>query len=119
MSTEAFTLQCHRCAGYFRAAGEARSKVRCPHCEWVALVAEFREIGDGELAAVGDAESPAVGDAGGSPGDGGGAGARDGFPRPAPRPAYSFLDVSATEEVVGPLIPWEDRVRDVLARVEG
>ena len=41
------------------------------------------------------------------------------FPRPAPRPAYSVLDISATEELVGPLIPWEDRVRDVLARVEG
>jgi dTDP-4-dehydrorhamnose reductase len=40
------------------------------------------------------------------------------FPRPAPRPAYSVLDVSATEGVVGPLIPWEDRVREVLARVE-
>lgn len=67
MSTEAFTLQCHRCAGYFRAAGEARSKVRCPHCEWVALVAEFRQIGDGESPAVGDGNLPAVGDAGGSP----------------------------------------------------
>jgi dTDP-4-dehydrorhamnose reductase len=43
----------------------------------------------------------------------------DEFPRPAPRPAYSVLDVSATEDVVGPLIPWEDRVREVLARVEG
>jgi dTDP-4-dehydrorhamnose reductase len=43
--------------------------------------------------------------------------ASDEFPRPAPRPAYSVLDISATEEVVGPLIPWEDRVRDVLARV--
>jgi len=41
----------------------------------------------------------------------------DQFPRPAPRPAYSVLDVSATENIVGPLIPWEDRVRDVLARV--
>ena len=36
------------------------------------------------------------------------------FPRPAPRPAYSVLDVSATEEAVGPLIPWQDRVLDVL-----
>jgi len=36
------------------------------------------------------------------------------FPRPAPRPAYSVLDVSATEEAVGSLIPWEHRVRDVL-----
>jgi dTDP-4-dehydrorhamnose reductase len=43
----------------------------------------------------------------------------DEFPRPAPRPAYSILDVAATERVVGRLIPWEDRVRDVLARVEG
>jgi len=40
------------------------------------------------------------------------------FPLPAPRPGYSVLDISATENVVGPLIPWEDRVRDVLARVE-
>jgi dTDP-4-dehydrorhamnose reductase len=40
------------------------------------------------------------------------------FPLPAPRPGYSVLDISATENVVGPLIPWEDRVREVLARVE-
>ena len=40
------------------------------------------------------------------------------FPRPAPRPSYSVLDVSRTEDAVGPLIPWEDRVRDVLARVD-
>jgi len=43
----------------------------------------------------------------------------DEFPRPAPRPAYSVLDIRATEEVAGPMIPWKDRVRDVLARVEG
>ncbi len=40
------------------------------------------------------------------------------FPRPAPRPAYSVLDLSATEKVVGPLIPWEARVRDVLEGLE-
>jgi dTDP-4-dehydrorhamnose reductase len=40
------------------------------------------------------------------------------FPLPAPRPAYSVLDISAAEKVVGPLIPWEDRVRETLARVE-
>ena len=40
------------------------------------------------------------------------------FPRPAPRPAYSVLDISATEQLVGPLIPWEARVRDVLGQVE-
>ena len=38
----------------------------------------------------------------------------DEFPRPAPRPSYSVLDISTTEQVVGPLIPWEARVRDVL-----
>ncbi len=42
----------------------------------------------------------------------------DEFPRPAPRPGYSVLDISATENVVGSLTPWEDRVRDVLARVQ-
>ena len=37
------------------------------------------------------------------------------FPRPAPRPPYSVLDISRTERVVGPMLPWEERVRDVLA----
>lgn len=40
------------------------------------------------------------------------------FPRPAPRPTYSVLDISKTEELVGPLVSWEDRVRDVLANIE-
>lgn len=58
MSATPFTLQCHRCAGYFRAAAAARSRVRCPHCEWEALVAEFRQIGEGELPSVALAPSP-------------------------------------------------------------
>jgi len=43
--------------------------------------------------------------------------ASDEFPRPARRPTYSVLDTSRTERVVGPLISWEERVRDVLANV--
>jgi dTDP-4-dehydrorhamnose reductase len=41
------------------------------------------------------------------------------FPRPARRPAYSVLDIAATEKVVGDLLPWEERVRDVLSCLEG
>lgn len=40
------------------------------------------------------------------------------FPRPAPRPAYSVLDLSQTEALVGPMPPWEDNLRAVLARLE-
>lgn len=39
------------------------------------------------------------------------------FPRPAPRPAYSVLDISQTKERVGQLVPWEERVRDVLSTI--
>jgi dTDP-4-dehydrorhamnose reductase len=40
------------------------------------------------------------------------------FPRPAPRPPYSVLDVEGTEQLVGPLVPYEDELRSVLARLE-
>lgn len=38
----------------------------------------------------------------------------DQFPRPAKRPAFSVLDLSATEEVVGPMTPWEEQLDRVL-----
>jgi dTDP-4-dehydrorhamnose reductase len=36
------------------------------------------------------------------------------FPRPAPRPAYSVLDLSATDALLGPSRAWQDNLADVL-----
>lgn len=38
----------------------------------------------------------------------------DEFPRPAPRPAYSVLDLSKTEELIGAMPDWRENLRDVL-----
>lgn len=35
----------------------------------------------------------------------------DAFPRPAPRPRYSVLDLAATEAVIGPLPGWRESLR--------
>jgi dTDP-4-dehydrorhamnose reductase len=40
------------------------------------------------------------------------------FPRPAKRPAYSVLDLTETEELVGPLPHWEANLADVMKRLE-
>lgn len=40
------------------------------------------------------------------------------FSRPAPRPAYSVLDVSGTESKIGALPPWQDNLASVLSRLE-
>jgi dTDP-4-dehydrorhamnose reductase len=40
------------------------------------------------------------------------------FPRPARRPAYSVLDLSRTEALVGPMPDWRANVADALARRE-
>lgn len=40
------------------------------------------------------------------------------FPRPATRPAMSTLDVSETERLVGPLVPWPVALGRVLCRLD-
>lgn len=40
------------------------------------------------------------------------------FPRPAPRPAYSVLDLSRTRALIGPIPGWRERLADVLNRLE-
>ena len=39
------------------------------------------------------------------------------FPRPAKRPAYSVLDLSATERLIGPRPPWQDNLATVLSSI--
>lgn len=42
----------------------------------------------------------------------------DEFPRPAPRPAYSVLDLSRTEALIGNMPHWRVNLADVLKRLE-
>ncbi len=40
------------------------------------------------------------------------------FPRPAPRPAYSVLDLSKTEQLLGPMPTWQDNLAAVISRMK-
>lgn len=40
------------------------------------------------------------------------------FPRPAKRPAYSVLDLSETERLIGPMPDWKSNLADVMRRIE-
>jgi dTDP-4-dehydrorhamnose reductase len=40
------------------------------------------------------------------------------YPRPAKRPAWSVLDLTDTEKVIGPMPDWRDNLDSVLARLE-
>lgn len=40
------------------------------------------------------------------------------FPRPARRPAYSVLEISQTEAIVGPMPDWRANLADVVTRLE-
>ena len=42
----------------------------------------------------------------------------DQYPRPAPRPAYSVLDISETESLIGPMTPWQAALTDVVRRLD-
>lgn len=42
----------------------------------------------------------------------------DTYPRPAARPAYSVLDISATKSLIGPRTEWQTALRRVLERLE-
>ncbi len=40
------------------------------------------------------------------------------FPRPAPRPGYSVLSLTTTEDLVGPMNHWKHNLANVLSRLE-
>lgn len=91
LARAALALVEHRQRGVFHATDGGE-------CTWYELAVEV-----GRLCGASGRAEPCTSDA---------------FPRPARRPAYSVLDITATEALLGPMPDWKANLADVMSRIE-